>query len=245
MRSLERLGAEVEQIPFVHGAFDSVFMKDSALLMRGICADRALMTHPLHQERIAEQSARAAALEHAGFEVSSPSAATLEGGDIVVLPRGQGAFMGYGVRSSRAAAPMLERFLRVPVIPLELRDPLLYHLDMVLSVLRDGTVVVCRDALTPSSVKDLERVVSPGAKLCVSLEEARDFAVNLIEVGNTLVSASLSPRVHARLCARGYAVHMVRLDEFHAAGGSAACLVARVHDDSAPRFAAHTTTTAA
>jgi N-dimethylarginine dimethylaminohydrolase len=230
VRLLERLGAHVEQVPFVHAAFDSVFLKDSAILVRGVCGDRALMTQPRYLQRRSEQASRAVALEHNGFKLEIPPAATLEGGDVLVAPRCENAFMGYGFRTSRAAAPTLERFLGLPVVPLELRDPELYHLDMVLHVLRDGTVVVCKDALTMKSVKDLERATTRDSVICVSLEEARTFAVNLIAIGNNLVSASLSPRVHAKLCARGYVVHMVRLDEFHTAGGSAACLVARVHD---------------
>ncbi len=230
VRLLERLGAEIEEIPFVHGALDSVFIKDSALLMRGMVANRALLTQPLDPERRREQAARAAGLESAGFQVMGPPDTTFEGGDVVVHPRGTSAFLGYGVRSSHAAAPILERFLDTPVVPLEMRDPSLHHLDMILTILQDGTAVVCREALTELGAKELERAVGAAAMLCVSPEEAREFAVNLIEVGNNLVTASLTPRVHARLCDRGYRVHMTRLDEFHVSGGSASRLVAGVHD---------------
>ncbi|CAN5710412.1 hypothetical protein BH11MYX4_BH11MYX4_55840 [soil metagenome] len=63
VRSLETLGAVVDRVPFVHGAFDSVFSKDNALLVeRDNGAVEALVALPRHVERRVEQRARANAL---------------------------------------------------------------------------------------------------------------------------------------------------------------------------------------
>src|SRR5580692_4145371 len=48
VRQLRTLGAIVDIIPFVHGAYDSVFAKDSAVLLRRDGRDHGLMAQPLH-----------------------------------------------------------------------------------------------------------------------------------------------------------------------------------------------------
>jgi len=44
VRALERAGAQVLRLPFVHGAFDSVFAKDSAVLHTRGRTFRALLS---------------------------------------------------------------------------------------------------------------------------------------------------------------------------------------------------------
>ena len=73
VRTLRAAGARVTYVPFVHGAFDSVFSKDNALLFD----HRALLAAPRHEERAAEQAGRAAAYRQLGLEVT-PSALPLE-----------------------------------------------------------------------------------------------------------------------------------------------------------------------
>lgn len=230
VRLLTELGAEVEEIPFVHGAYDSVFVKDSAVLVRGSDGNHALLAHPYHHERRAEQPGRRAALEALGFSVHAAPRAPLEGGDVVMLPDGRGAFMGYGFRSSRASAADLERFLDAPVQPLQLRSPHLYHLDMAAAVLGDETILVCEEALTADSVRALRRLAR-GEVVPVSMSHARRFALNVVQVGRHLILPGEFPALRERLSARGWSPHKIALDEFHHAGGSAGCLVSRVHAD--------------
>ena len=59
VRTLERVGAQVELLPFVHGAFDSVFAKDNAVLVERDGTFAALLGQPRFAERTAEQAARA------------------------------------------------------------------------------------------------------------------------------------------------------------------------------------------
>jgi len=230
VETLRAAGAVVEELPFVHGAFDSVFAKDSALVVqRPSGTVEALLAHPRHAERRAEQLARALALFDLGVHVTAPPRSTLEGGDIVVLPRARGAFLGHGFRSCETVRHELEAFLQREVTCLELCDPRLYHLDMVLSVLDDGTALVCEEALSPAAMRTLAGHPAITSLVRVPLEEALRFGVNLVQVGRTVVLAGDSPTVEAALNARGLRVARVVLDEFHLAGGSAACLSARVH----------------
>lgn len=228
-RVLLEAGAELISLPFVHGAYDSVFAKDNAVLHSRRGHRRALLASPVHGERQQEQRARARVLDSLGFAVFSPPSAHFEGGDLAMLPHASGALLGHGQRSSARAAAMLEVFLDAPVTPLELRDPRLYHLDTALHVLSDGTVLVCEEAFTPEALRTLARTEGVDQVLRVPLEEALGFGLNLVEVGSTVLVGARAPRLMALLRALGRRPVEVCLDQFHLAGGSAACLVSQVH----------------
>jgi len=233
VRALRSLGAVVHDVPFVHGAFDSVFSKDNAVVVeRSHGAVDALLGRPRHAERRAEQEARARALVSLGVRVAARAKAPLEGGDVVVLPGARGAFLGYGFRSSTRAADDLEVFLERGVTCVELSDPHLYHLDMALSVLDDGTALVCDDALTPAGRRAVESHPAIRAVVHVPRDEAMRFGVNLVQVGKTIVWGADAPLTTQALRESGYEVRRVPLDQFHLAGGSAACLVSRVHQQA-------------
>ncbi|HUS27402.1 MAG TPA: arginine deiminase-related protein [Kofleriaceae bacterium] len=235
IRVVRALGASVLTVPFVHGAFDSVFAKDNALYAQRADTTHALFAEPRYRERQAEQSVRRSDLQHAGISIE-PATAAFEGGDVVVVP-GRFAFLGHGFRSSPAAANTLERFLGLPVIPLELVDPALYHLDTALGILGDGTALACDDAFSPHSREVLRRVcpVMP-----VSREEALRFAVNFVDVGRAVVTGTDSEEVTEILSSLGRRTVYTPLDEFHRAGGSAACLLAPIYDQPTLAIAATT-----
>lgn len=218
------LGGNVTVLPFVCGAFDSVFIKDNAILRH----HRALLAGPVHAVREVEQEARSAALRTAGFEVIA-ARHPLEGGDVLQLPRA--TLLGCGPRSCARAAQCLERFLGCEVIALRLRDPHLYHLDTAMAVLDDGTALICREAFDSASLCALERCLARRilrAAHAVPYREALRFATNIVEVGGAVVTGARAPVTRAILEMCGRTVVEVPLDQFHLAGGSAACLVARV-----------------
>jgi N-dimethylarginine dimethylaminohydrolase len=229
VRLLARLGAHVARVPFVHGAYDSIFAKDNAVLVHRGERSEALIARPLHPVRRAEQDARAHALGALGFAIVPGPDEPLEGGDVVMLPGGRGALLGHGFRSSARARPALACFLDAPVIAVELVDPRLYHLDMAVAVLGDGTALVCEEALAPGSREAIARAPGVARIVRVPLREALRFGVNVVEVGRSLVMGGDAPRTARALRSLGWATHALPLDQFHLGGGSAACLVARVH----------------
>ncbi len=229
VRTLERAGAQVEIVPFVHGAFDSVFSKDNAVIVERGGHVEALLGQPRFAERTAEQRARAGALGELGAQAITVANHPLEGGDVVVLPGARGAFLGHGFRSTEQAAKDLEGFLGFEVTALELRDERLYHLDMALAVLDDGTALVCEEALTPAALRAVERHPAVQSIIRVELVEALKFGVNLVQIDRTIVWGADAPVTSRTLEERGYVVQRVALDAFHRAGGSAACLVSRIH----------------
>lgn len=228
LRTVRALGATVTVLPFVHGAFDSVFAKDNALC---VCADDridAILASPRHAVRRAEQRARANALRSIGLNIDA-SAPAFEGGDVCMLPGGHGALLGVGFRSSRDAIPALRNLLGMPVFALELVDPALYHLDTALVVLADGTALVCEEAFSAAAMRTL-RGLPLRTLISVSRAEAMRFALNVVEIDGTVVTGTASAEVAAVLRSLRRAVVYTPLDEFQRAGGSAACLLAPIYD---------------
>ena len=227
--ALEAAGVLTVRLPFIHGAYDSVFVKDPALLLTRLGRKYALLARPRHPERQRERLERARQYASHGFEICADHGPCWEGGDIVMLPSGDGMFLGHGWRSAREASAWLERHAGVPVWPLELCDPHLYHLDMALAILPDGTALVCPTALTPESLHALEQIRGRPRVIRVSRDIALGFGLNLVSVGNTIVSGAHHPSLQALVRTLGYRSLVVPLGEFHLAGGSAACLVASIH----------------
>jgi N-dimethylarginine dimethylaminohydrolase len=232
--TLEAAGARVLRLPFVHGAYDSVFSKDNAVLLLRGNERRALLGRPRHAERLVEQTLRREALECHGFHVVEPPANRLEGGDVVVTPGVETAFLGFGERSSRAAAEPLARFLESPVVALELVDPRFFHLDLALTVLNDGTALACPQAFaSPRAALDaIAKSDGVTNVVPVPLDEALSFALNLVDVGEWVIAPSESATVRRAVERDGRKLSICALDEFVAAGGGAACLVAPVHGTS-------------
>lgn len=237
IRTVRALGAEVVTVPFVHGAFDSVFAKDNAVYRNSAGSTSALLATPRYAERQIEQPVRASDLTRKGIHVERVDA-ELEGGDVIVLP-GRCAFLGHGFRSRRDSVHELERYLRLPAIALELVDPALYHLDTAFAVLADGTMFVCDDAITEASRRDL-RALQLGAVHAVGRDAALRFALNVVEVGDAIVTGTACAATRALFESCGKRVIYTPLDEFQRAGGSAACLLAPVYDDQTVAIAATT-----
>lgn len=228
LRTVRAAGGHVDTVPFVHGAFDSVFAKDNGLYTNKRGHTHALLAMPRHSVRQIEQHARARDFRRAGIEVH-PTAAEFEGGDVVVPSHGRYALLGHGFRSATTAVKALEEFLELPVAALELVDPALYHLDTALAALADGTIVYCEDAFSADGRRALAAL--PGSTLVpVSRDEAMRFALNFVEIGDTIVTGTDSAEVCARLEACGKRVLYTPLDQFQLAGGSAACLLGQIHD---------------
>ncbi|MDB4971131.1 MAG: amidinotransferase family protein [Myxococcales bacterium] len=228
-QELRAAGASLVELPFVHGAFDSVFAKDSALLTERDGIRRALLARPRRRERQREQRARKEALAARGFVVADAPGACFEGGDVVVAPDVEELFLGYGFRSERRAARALERHMSCPVRSLRLVHPLLYHLDLALAVLSDGTALVCREAFDEAGLASLQASPAIERIVFVPLAEALSFALNLVEIGDRVIADGHSPTMARALAESGRTLRSVELSEFRLAGGSAACLVAVVH----------------
>ena len=232
VEGLRDAGARVLQLPFIHAAFDSVFMKDSVVLRADDDGVHALPATAKFPQRADEPRIRAQQLARAGVHVEAAAPVALEGGDVVVSPAGDIAFMGYGVRTELAAAPYLERFLGCEVVPVRLRDEGMFHLDVAMTMLSTGAMVLCEEAFDATSLRALARARC-ARTVTVAKAEAMRFSLNVVEVGETIVTGTPSATMHAHWTSLGFDVRCTPLDQFQLAGGSAACLVARVHERAA------------
>jgi N-dimethylarginine dimethylaminohydrolase len=221
-------GVSIQELPFVHGAHDSVFVKDPALLLTCHGHKRALLARLHYPERQRETAERARVLADQGYDVVTGCESDWEGGDVIMLPSCEGMFLGYGLRSRREAARWLERHAGVEVTPIELRDPHLYHLDTALAVLPDGTALVCPDALTREGLREVERARGLSRVMYVTRDLALGFGLNLVTIGETVIVGAYQPELEGLLAPLGYHCRVVPLGQFHLAGGSAACLAAPV-----------------
>ncbi len=243
MQQLRDLGAHVARVPFVHGVHDSVFMKDVAVVVRR--GDRTFAVPArLRSARRDEQRVRAQVLESLGIELHETPEEEFEGSDVVVGPDFGELFLGHGFRSSSGSTRALEALVDAPAVPVDLREPNQFHLDMVLAVLRDGTHFVCDEALTARSVATVRRVARGRDIVSVPLADARRFALQFVELDGVVLTSARSPVVNTALRERGIRVVETPLTQFHRAGGSATRLVSRVHFDTRFHGAARQSTAA-
>lgn len=239
IETLRTLGAKLTVVPFLHGNFDSVFAKDNVVIFDDGNQTNAILGKPSTVERSFEQALRKEQLEAVGIKVVGESASNLEGGDLVVLTSREKIFFGHGMRSSFEAIGDLRRFTDYEIVPLELVDPFFFHLDTALNILQvDGKVIAFayRGAFSElaweflSSDSDIDEIVE------VSRDEALKFGLNWVEVGNFIILGSLVPQIVSQLESYGREVVISPLNQFQLAGGSAACLVSKVHCTHENRF---------
>lgn len=227
-QSLIKAGANVVKVPIVSHAFDSVFIKDSAIVVDRADGLKAWMANFRKSQRQLEQFQRSQALQTVGFEIVGQANNFFEGGDLEVLADKSLAFMGYGVRTDILAKNEIENFLGIKVIPLELIDKKFFHLDLAFSVLTDGTAFACKTAFSEDAWKSLMATDRLKSLIPVSAEEASQFAVNWVEIGQNVVLGESVPSVQRKLEGAGKNVIVSSLKSFHKSNGGAACLSARV-----------------
>lgn len=232
-RSLQACGADVKAVPYIPGAYDSVFLKDAAVVLKKESGNVALLTRPLTKERRREPVYRADAFEKHGVRIVGQSKNFLEGGDLIICEKKQIAFLGFGFRTALGASTELEQFLNLPVVSLELKDPYFYHLDTALNLTIVGDSCIAfayPEAFTPESWQLLCGHPSIDKIIPVSRREALRFALNWVEVNDTVILGSFVPQTIGQLELLGKKTLVRNLSQFLLAGGSAACLTVMAHE---------------
>ncbi len=234
--ALKFTGADLHEVPFVRGAYDSVFMKDSAIVKADVTQVRAFLATFRTNERATETQTRARALEKLGVTIQGQATTYFEGGDFVDANQ-DFSFLGYGFRTDKDVSSELSTFMDKEVIPLEIVDPHFYHLDTALNTITADDncyVFAYRHAFSENSWKLLQSL--PSINLIeVSRKEAMLFGLNWVESDNTIILGSFVPEIMDHLRMLGKSIVHTPLSQFQLAGGSAACLVAQVHE--VPEFA--------
>lgn len=137
-------------------------------------------------------------------------------------------WVGYGFRSgieSHSRLQQLYPWLNVKSI--ELINPSFYHLDTCFCPLNSGHLMYYPGAFNDEDKQKISEVF--GDKIIeVSLEDALNFACNMVEHDKNLVLNKCSPKLNFDLEKIGYNVIETELTEFIKAGGSAKCLTLKL-----------------
>jgi len=237
--ALSGVGAQVLVVPGVKGLPDMVFPANAAVVLDG----RAMVARFRFGERRGEEPHFLKAF-HA-FKARGlldtveqfPEDCFQEGaGDSIWDETRQHFWVGFGQRSVRESAGVIQNFFNVPVVPLELASPRYYHLDTCFLSLTGGEIVYYPPAFTDVARATIRSIVPSDLLIEASDEDAEGFCVNAVNFGREIVMARPQDGLRARLTERGYHVTGVGLDPFILSGGGAYCMTLRLnrHHAAAP-----------
>lgn len=222
--TLRRLGAVVDVLDGRPDAPDMVYAMNLGLAVSGTAGPGMVMSHMRYPQRRMETASAAEFFTDAGFATSYVGGdgigAHFEAGD--AFPYAGRLLLGHGPRTDLLAAKHLATLLDVPVEPVRISHPGMYHLDLAFCPLDARHALVCPAALDDASADRLLRLVPE--PLVLSEAEALTFCANSVVVGRTVVMPACPPRVRAALEAWGFRVELVDVSEFHKGGGSIRCL---------------------
>jgi dimethylargininase len=183
-------------------------MQDPALVVRG----RAVIARPGAASRRGEEALVAPLLRERLPTVELVSPATLEGGDVLVLP--DRVYVG---RSDRTNAAGIEQ-LRAALYPLPVEEIPVAGLLHLLS----GVTYLGRDTLLAVSSMAARPEFAGMNVLIVPDEEA--YACNCLALGEWVVTPAGYPGVTALLEGAGFRTLPVPVSEFAKADGGVTCL---------------------
>ncbi len=213
---LEQAGAEVVLLPEHVGQPNSVFTRDSALVVgEGHIRVRMGLSSRQGETIWMSEHLEALGLPCLG-EIEAPG--TVEGGDVILM--GEVAFVGLSCRSNEAGVAQLESILtglgyEVRVAPVA--DDAM-HVGGVMSAIGSRRVVCCADRFPDGYFEGFDTVeigfLNPSSGNVICLGE-NEVVVNIAENG---VTASA-------LAEQGVTVYDLDLSEFRKGAGGPTCLI--------------------
>ncbi|HEY0282704.1 MAG TPA: arginine deiminase-related protein [Rhizomicrobium sp.] len=230
-KALAAAGAEVIRIEGAPGLPDMVFPANAAIILDR----RALVARFRYPERRGEEPLFLKSFE--SFKARGlldtveqfPEGCYQEGaGDCIWDATRQRFWAGFGQRSVREAATVIEDFFGAPVTPLELISPRFYHLDVCFLTLSGGEVVYYPKAFSREALGVIRDVVPKQDLIEASDEDAAGFCVNAVNIGRQIVMAQPKDGLRAKLNERGYSVTGIDLSPFMMSGGGAYCMTLRL-----------------
>ncbi len=219
---LQAAGATVHTMEPEPGVPDLVFTANAGVVQGDVFVP-ARFRHPERQPESAFDIAWFAAHD---FTVRPLPEGVFQEGAGDALPFDGVLLSGYRFRSDAAAHADLGRILGVEVLPIELVDPALYHLDLTFCPLDERRAIIAPSGWDVYGRRLVEaRVPEP---LILTPEEARAFCANSVVVGDRVIMPSCPPRVGRILEGWGFTVAECDVSEFLKAGGACKCLTLAV-----------------
>lgn len=211
--ALAEAGVQVEVLPPAEQYPDSCFMQDPALVIQG----KAIIARPGAPTRQGEEALVAPLLRQRFPTSDLVPPATLEGGDVLVLPHH--IFVGRSDRTNAAGIAQLAAAvapLPVDEIPLaETGASGLLHLLSGVTYLGRNTLLAVREMAGRLEFAGMTILVVPD-------DEA--YACNVLALGEFVIAPAGYPKTLALLEANGFTVLPVPVGEFTKADGGVTCL---------------------
>ncbi len=209
-QALMEAGLTVERLPSDERFPDSCFMQDPAVVIAG----RAIIGRLAAASRQGEEEALAEVLGSRFPLVRLIPPATLEGGDVLILP--DRIVVGQSHRTNAAGVAQLAVALAGTGLPVYAApvEPYL-HLLTVVTQIGDGLLLALDGWPLPAPLADLEVLRAP---------QAESDAANVLGVGEHVIMPAGCPRTAAMLAARGFEVLCAPITEFAKADGGVTCL---------------------
>jgi len=208
--ALVRLGCRVERLPDLPDDPDSVFVEDTAIVIDTL----AVIARPGAASRRGEVASAAAALERYRPLAYIRSPATLDGGDVLLVPGV--AYVGVSGRTSADGARQLSTLLAphgCRVVPVPVTGCL--HLKSAVTAVSDGRLLL-NPAWVDANVFLTDFDV-------IEVDPAEPQAANVLAIGDRVLCADSFPATRRRLEACGVATLTVPAGELAKAEGGLTC----------------------
>lgn len=219
-------GLEVEVLSSDGDFQDKVFTANHGFVTGDMSRRKVLLSNMSEQVREPEIDEAAQLLEEKGLETLGPTESSFEGsGDLMEHPEEEKLWMGYGFRTDRSAAEEIENLTGLEVEPLELSNPLFYHLDTCFEHIDTSTAMLVPEALR--EYQDVERFYNVYEQVIeVPNEEAEEHLAgnSYCPDGQNVFVPEGAEETSEKLKDEGYTAVPVDLSEFHLSGGSAYCM---------------------
>jgi len=205
---------------------DMVFTANAGLVRSG----RVIVSRFRTRERQAEEPHLRAWFAGNGFEIVDwPRSVAFEGAGDALFDRERPLlWIGYGFRTDRAAAGLVEEALGCRTVALELVDPRFYHLDTCFCPLEGGWLLYYPAAFSPAALQRIRALVPRAKHIEVGHEDAAHFACNAVNVGSHVIMNQASEALQEQLRHAGFVPVLTPLSEFMKSGGAAKCLTLKL-----------------
>lgn len=214
----QKLGITVEVIDQEKGSPDMVFSADQGIVQ----GKTVLLSRFWTAERKKESTYYENWFDKNGYKINYlPENIFFEGNGDSFLWNGQ-LLIGVGYRADKRTCKAVGQLLDVAAIPIEIVDPLFYHLDVGFLPINNETAFYYPPAFSQKSRGVLKKLI-PNL-LEFTKKEAFGFCANSEVTGNTVIHQTGNPSFQKKLATLGYDSVQVDVSEFMKSGGGIHCL---------------------
>lgn len=207
--ALKNAGWQVRTLKEEPDLPDSVFVEDAAVVLDGLI----VITRPGAESRRPETNSIRDAVASLLPVASISNAATLDGGDVLVV--GNKIFVGLSSRSRATGAAELAELakpLGYEVITAPVSSCL--HLKSAVTAIDPNTLLINPEWVNPTLFEGFQ---------LVEIHPSEADGANCVDLGSTVLYGDSFPRTAERIQAAGFDVTAIPMDELAKAEGAATC----------------------